>query len=217
MRRIRRIIAMMSLAPLTLGLACGSGAGSSTVDYNPATNNDTTKPGVNLLVTRPGGPNLEVQAQTTPPSRKSTNFGNPVPPVRSDFSVLATATDSQSGIRHLKLNMTRTVCFTTSAGNVAQAYSGTVVRKEATYTDQAHAPVQASLGDTGVHDGTPEGTDSTHIGEPNLLVWRNANGVLKVGVGVSTKWGMEATNFAGQTTNSEVIFVLYGDVSCVSP
>lgn len=216
MRRIRRIIAAMSLAPLTLGLGCGSGAASNTVDYNPATNNDTTKPWVNLLVARPGEQNLEVQAQTIPSSRKSTNYGNPVPPVHSDFSVLATATDSQSGIRHVKLNMTRTVCYTSSAGNVAQAYFGTITRKEATYTDQAHAPVQASLGDTGVIDASAEGTDSTHITDPNLLVWRNANGVLSVGVGVSTKWGMEATNFAGQTTYSDVIFVLSGNVSCVT-
>jgi hypothetical protein len=217
MRRIRRIIAGMSLAPLIFG--CGTGNASATVD---ATNvNDASKPNVNVLVTRPGQPNLEVQAQTipAPATPKSTNYGKPVPPVSSDFSVLATATDAESGIKHLKLNMTRTVCFVTSNGSVSQAYSGTVTRKEATYTDRAHAPVQASLGETGIIDASVDSlvthVDSVKYTDTNLLAWRNANNALNIGVGVSTKWGMEATNFAGQTTNSDVIFVLSGDVSCV--
>src|SRR5258705_2634401 len=218
MRRIRRIVAGMSLAPLALG--CGTGNASATVD---ATNvNDASKPNVNVLVTRPGQPNLEVQALTTPapPTPKSTNYGNPVPPVSSDFSILATATDAESGIKNLKLSMTRTVCYVTSNGSVSPAYFGTVTRKEATYTDRAHAPVQASLGETGIINASVDSVtghnDPVKYSDKNLLAWRNANGVLAVGVGVSTKWGMEATNFAGKTTNSDVIFVLSGDVSCVT-
>ena len=214
MRRIHRIIARMTLAPLIFG--CGTGNASSTVD---ATNvNDLSKPAVNVLVTRPGEPNLEVQAQTipAPATPKSTNYGNPVPSVSSEFSILATATDPESGIKHLKLSVTRTVCYTNSNGSLSPAYYGTVTRKEATYTDRAHAPVQASLGETGIIDNSSINNNPVILTDKNLLAWRNANNNVNVGVGVSTKWGMEATNFAGQTTYSDVIFVLSGDVSCVT-
>jgi hypothetical protein len=38
-----------------------------------------------------------------------------------------------------------------------------------------------------------------------------------VGVGVWAKWSIEATNFAGQTTYSEVINVNSGDLGCNPP
>jgi hypothetical protein len=218
MRRIHRIVAGMSLAPMIFG--CGSGKASNTVDATNVT--DASGPGVNVLVTRPGQPNLEVQGQVIPAPavKKSTNYGNPVPPVSSDFSVLATATDAESGIKNLKLIVTRTVCYTNSNGTVSQAYFGSKTRKEATYTDRAHAPVQASLGETGIIDASVDSltghNDPVKYSDTNLLAWRNANNALNVGVGVSTKWGMEATNFANKTTYSDVIFVLSGDVSCVT-
>jgi hypothetical protein len=52
--------------------------------------------------------------------------------------------------------------------------------------------------------------------ETNLLVFKNASGNLMAGVGVATKWGTEATNFAGATTYSDVIYVLAGDISCAA-
>ena len=184
---------------------------NNTVNYDPATNSDTSPAGVNVLVRRAGQPDLEVQGQTPGATRPVGNYGNLTPVTRQEFSVLATGTDNQSGIRHIKLNLTRTVCYVSSSGAIAQAYSGTVMRKEATYTDRRNAPIQASLGETGVIDTTPNA-----LGPDNLLAWTNSNGLTRIGVGVSSRWNMEATNFAGQTTYSNSIVVVAGDTSCVT-
>ena len=72
------------------------------------------------------------------------------------------------------------------------------------------------MGETGIIDNSAFGTDPANLSDVNLLVWKNANQTRNVGVGVSTKWFMEATNFAGLNTYSEVIFVLAGDTSCVT-
>jgi hypothetical protein len=207
MHAIRGIVASMSVASLVIG--CGG-----EVNYNPANAPDGTAPTVNLLVTRPGAPDVEVQALSGPSAKKSTNFGNPAPNAKSDFSVLATAKDPESGIRDMKIVMTRTVCFTGSGGGNNSAAFGTITRKEAHWTDQQHAPTSPSLGETGIIDARPLMLSPDSINETNLLVFKNAEQHLLPGVGVATKWGMEATNFAGQTTNSDVIFVLAGDVTC---
>lgn len=189
---------------------CALLASCDTVNYDPATS-DTSPPGVNVLIKRAGLPDLEVQGQTGA-ARPVGNYGNlPPTPTRFEFSVLATGTDNESGIRHIKLSMTRTVCYLTSGGAIAQAYSGTVMRKEANYTDRRNAPTQTSLGDTGVIDTTPNA-----LGKENLLAWTNANGQTRIGIGVSSRWNMEATNFAGQTTFSNSILIAAGDTSCVT-
>jgi hypothetical protein len=207
MHAIRGIVASMSVASLVIG--CGG-----EVNYNPANAPDGAPPTVNLLVTRPGAPDVEVQALSGPSAKKSTNFGNPAPAAKSDFSVLATAKDPESGIRDLKIVMTRTVCFTGSGGANNSAPFPTVTRKERNWTDQQHAPTSPSLGETGIIDARPQALSQAGRDTSNLLVFRNAQGNLMAGLGVATKWGMEATNFAGQTTNSDVIFVLAGDVTC---
>lgn len=207
MRAIRGIVASMSVASLVAG--CGG-----TVNYNPATGVDPSPPTVNLLITRPGSPDVEVQGQNGPSAKKTLNIGNPVPNAVSDFSVLATAKDPESGIRDLKIVMTRTVCFTGSGGGNNSAPFGTVTRKEAHWTDQSQAPTSPSLGETGIIDGRDPATIPGGISATNLLVWRDSQGQSHTGRAVATKWGMEATNFAGQTTYSDVIYVLAGDVSC---
>jgi len=207
MHAIRGIIASMSVASLVMG--CGG-----EVNYNPANGPDGTPPTVNLLVTRPGAPDLEVQGQPGVTPKKSTNFGNPAPNAKSDFSVLATAKDPESGIRDMRIVMTRTVCFTASNGNIASAPFGTVTRKEAHWTDQQHAPTSPSLGETGIIDARPQALSQAGMDETNLLVFRNAQGNLVAGKGVATKWGMETKNFAGLTTYSDVIYVSAGDLTC---
>ncbi len=114
----------MSVASLVMG--CGG-----EVNYNPANAPDGTPPTVNLLVTRSGQPDLEVQGQPGVMPKKSTNFGNPAPNAESDFSVLATAKDPESGIRDMKIVMMRTVCFTASNGNIASAPFKTLCRVRA--------------------------------------------------------------------------------------
>jgi hypothetical protein len=209
MRTIRGIVASMSVASLVAG--CGG-----EVNYNPATGADATAPTVNLLVSRPGAPDVEVQGQSGPSAKKSTDFGNPAPNASSDFSVLATAKDPESGIRDLKIVMTRTVCFTGSGGGNNSAPFGTVTRKEAHWTDQQHAPTSPSLGETGIIDARPQALTQAGMDTTNLLVFKNAQGNLVAGKGVATKWGVEAKNFAGQTTYSDVIYVLAGDVTCAA-
>lgn len=209
MRRALQLVLSVFAAVTVTG--CPGGGGSGTVNFNPA-NGDATPAGVNLLIKIAGKPDLQVGAQSGPTAGVNSNYGNPVPNTRSTFSVLATATDAESGISHIKLLMTRTVCFRTSSGGLSQAYSGTVTRKEQTFTDPTRAPVQASLGDTGIFDpGTPASASID-----NLLVFTDANGTRRLGVGVSTRWNMEARNFNGTTTRSDGITVFAGDVTCVT-
>jgi hypothetical protein len=200
----------MSVASLALG--CGG-----TVNYKPANGVDGTPPTINLLITRAGQPDLEVQGQPGVTPKKIGNFGNPVPNAKSDFSILATAKDPESGIRNLKIVMMRTVCFATPNGPPpASAPFGTVTRKEASWTDQTHAPTSPSVGETGIIDGTPQALSTNGMNETNLLVFKTAQGSLRAGVGVATKWGAETTNFAGQTTYSDVIYVAAGDLTCAA-
>jgi hypothetical protein len=186
-------------------------AGCGTVDYKPGTA-DSTKPSINLLVRRAGSSDLEVQTQQTPASPLAANLGS-IPNDRVlDFSILATAKDPESGIKHIVLKLNRTVCYRTAAGDIAQAYFATKTRKEASYTDPHNAPTDASLGDTGLIDDVrpPNG----NLVDANLLMWKNANQTPALGVGVATKWFAEATNQAGQTIYSEAIYVSAGDLSC---
>ena len=207
MRTIRGIVASMSVA----GLAIGCGGGSDEVNFNPA-NGDATPPTINLLIKRAGAPDVEVQGQSGPSAKKSTSFGDPAPNAKSDFSVLATAKDPESGIRNLKIVMTRTVCTTPTTS----APFGTVTRKQASWTDPTHAPTSPSVGETGIIDARPQALSQAGMDLSNLLVFRNSQGTLSSGVGVATKWGAEATNFAGQTTFSDVIFVLAGPTTCAA-
>ena len=216
MQRVVLILAGVSIAVVATG--CGG-----TVNYNPATNSDTTPPAVNLLIKRAGQPDLEVQKQTIPapmpPARG--DFGNPIPKSRFDFSILATATDAESGIKSVSLKMTRTVCYMSSGGVIAQAYFGSVERKVATRADQTNAPIQLSVGDTGIIDNSENrlvnGTlVPANLFDENLLVRKDGNQMPHLGIGVSTKWFMEAKNFNGGTSFSDVIFIVAGDTSCVT-
>ncbi|HMG12621.1 MAG TPA: hypothetical protein VK571_05580 [Gemmatimonadaceae bacterium] len=212
MRAIRRIVASMSVASLVMG--CGEGDAGGTVNYNPANGVDATKPTINLLIRRASGSDVEVQGQNGPSANLSTNFGDPAPNAISDFSVLATAKDPESGIKNLRIVMTRTVCFTGSTGGNNGAPFATVTRKTASWTDQTKAPTAPSLGETGIIDNRPVAFTPDSISETNLIVFKNAQGNLRQGVGVATKWGAEATNFAGQTTYSDAIRVFAGSVTC---
>ena len=214
MRAVRGIVALMAVASLVT--ACGEGDAGGTVNYNPANGVDGTKPTVNLLVRRASSPDVEVQGQSGPSAKKSTNFGDPAPNAISDFSVLATAKDPESGIKDIKIVMTRTVCFTGTAGGNNSAPFATTIRKQAQWTDQTKAPTAPSLGETGIIDNRPVAFTTDSISETNLLVFKNSQGNLRQGVGVATKWGMEATNFAGQTTYSDIIYVLGGFVGCAA-
>ena len=178
---------------------------------NPSTP-DSTPPSTNLLIKRTGAPDLEVQTRSGAAAPVAANLGAFPGNGKFDFSVLATATDPESGIRELKLSMTKAVCYRTSAGNIAQAYSATVTRKQASYPDPKQVPSQASVGDTGLIDHS-----QFAIANPspdNLLVWVNANQVSSVGIGVLTRWTMEAKNAAGLTSYSNAITIGAGDTSC---
>ena len=205
------------LVSLLLLALLAAGCNTTTIN-NAGGTSDTTPATVDLLIARSGQPNLEVSALTipAPATPVGATYGDPMPRNKMEFSVLASAKDAESGIKSIKLFVTRTVCYRTSSGNIAQAYFGSVERKSATYPAN-QAPVQALLGDTGVFDNSPFGTDPANLQDTNLLLRRNSAGQLIFdAVGVSTKWSMETTNYASQTTYSDVIFIRAGDTSCVT-
>lgn len=201
----------MSLVLRAFAVVMGGLLAACQSTVNPSTP-DTTPPATNLLIKRAGAPDLEVQNRSGPSANKADNLGAFPASRKFDFSVLATATDQQSGIRDVKLSVTRMVCYRASSGAIAQAYFGTVTRKQANYPDPKQVPSQASLGDTGVIDNTPFAIANPSA--DNLLVWVNANQVSAVGVGVLTRWSMEAKNAAGLTSYSDAITIGAGDTSC---
>ena len=205
MKALQRAVGVVSI--LGFVSACGTTVNSTTAS-------DTSPPAVNLLIKRLPAADLEAKNRSTPIVNLTDNRGA-FRNSKWEFNILATATDPESGIKHIKLNMTRTVCYISSGGNMAKAYYGTVIRKEATYTDPRNAPTQASLGDTGRFDTSLYAID--HPVDDNLFVWVNSNQVRAVGVGVWTKWDMEATNFAGKVAYSDTITMMAGDLSCNPP
>lgn len=205
MKTIQRALWVTSVAWLLS--ACGATVNSTVAS-------DTSAPAVNLLVKRLPATDLQAGNRSTPAVNLTDNRGA-FRNSKWEFNVLATATDPESGIKRVKINMTRTVCYISSGGTIAKAYYGTVIRKEATYTDPRNAPTQASLGDTGRFDTSLYAID--HPVDDNLFVWINANQTRAVGVGVWTKWDMEATNFAGKVTYSDTITMMAGDLSCNPP
>jgi hypothetical protein len=200
-----RIIAIIIVAAFLTG--CGP-----TVNYDPYTQVDGTPPMVNLLIKRYGQPDLEVQALNGPSQNLKGEYGTSIANQKFEFSILATGKDAESGIKSIKLFVTRTVCYKTADGSIAAAYSGTKLAREVTYPDQHSAPTAPSLGFTGVIDST--GPARVNPTDENLLVWVNANSVRSVGVGVAMYWTVETENFAGAKTASDKIWITAGDLSC---
>lgn len=218
---VMRIVAALSFASLAAG--CGS-----TVEYDPRTSSDATAPSVNLLVRRAGQPDLEVQTQTLGPHTQvigdvgefntTSGFRWLKPDTIYDFSVLATATDPESGIESMRLLMNRTVCYMGSGGAVLQDYRPSETRRTVTYTDPANAPVQASLGYTGIVNTHDDSTGSRYdVSETNLIVHTDGSGARVHGVGVMTEWYMEAENFNGTIGRSNSIMLRSGNVNCYRP
>lgn len=200
-----RIPAVIALAAFLTG--CGT-----TVNYDPYTQLDGTPPTVNLLINRYGQPDLEVQALNGPSQNLKGDYGAAIANQKFEFSILATGKDAESGIKSIKLFVTRTVCYNTAAGTQSPAYFGTKLAKEVTYTDQHNAPTSPSLGFTGVIDNTASARANPT--DDNLLVWVNANGVRSVGAAVAMYWTVETVNFAGAKTISDRIWISAGDASC---
>jgi hypothetical protein len=200
------IAAALSFAFVT---ACGSGPANQTVNFDPANDTDLTGPAVNLLLKPVGGDSLEVQARTTPARNVNGALEEDTIPSRpQEFNVFATATDAESGIRDIKINLSRAVCYATSSGGVSEARMASVLREQASYTNASSAPVQATIANSGLFHNTRL--------NGNLMMWRNANGIVSNGVGVLTKWDMEATNQAGIKVFSNVIFLRAGNTSCIT-
>lgn len=203
--------------------ACGPTVDTSTTtgDNNPPQVNLLVKnvePGVQVDPTAPPPPvvkQAETGTSTGIATRTRLELDNPLQAKRLEFSVLATATDQANGIKSVVLKMTRDLCFTSSNGTMANAHFATVERKRADYTDRANAPTQASLGDTGVFNNAPLNNNPERWSDVNLLVRKGSgNNWVDNAVGVSTKWVVEATNFKGKTSFSNVILVTAGDLNC---
>lgn len=182
-------------------------AACETVDYKGGP--DPSPPTLSLLVRSPGKPDVEVGNRSQP---IRTEVASP----SSDFSVLATARDGESGIREITLKLTRTVCFVPSGGGIAKAPFATVTRKQAVRTDPHSAPISISVGDSGYFDRSSRAQAFPE--EANLAGFRNANQNWIVGVGFHGVYTLEAKNFAsGTPAFSDTIIVTWGDLSCNPP
>jgi len=148
------------------------------VPYNPNTNNDTTKPKVALRV-EGAGPNA-VEVTNFVPGQLQNKFATAHP--NATVNLLATATDNESGIMEIKLNVTRTVKFIASNGFLTEARMATKMVESKTYTlNNGQAPSFAAI--------------QVNVKPSDEFVFTNANGTTTTGVGVVLEYSVEGKNF----------------------
>lgn len=165
------------------------------VPFNPNTNNDTTKPAVALRV-EGAGPNAVEVTNFVPGQLQNKNATtNP----NATVKLLATATDNESGIMEIKLNVTRTVKYIASNGALAEARMATRIVDSKTYTlNNGQAP---SLGAIQVN-----------VTPSDEFVFTNANGNSITGVGVVLEYNVEGRNFNHLWDHTERLTVVSGQL-----
>ena len=163
------------------------------VPYNQNTNNDTTKPKVALRV-EGAGPNAVEVTNFIPGQLQNKNaVANP----NATVKLLATATDNESGIKEIKLNVTRTVKFIASNGSLTEARMATKLVDSKTYAlNNGQAPSMGAIQVT--------------VKPSDEFVFTNANGTTLTGVGVVLEYSVEGKNFAGLGDYTERLTVSSG-------
>lgn len=166
------IFLLSAVLLITSAIAC------TPVPFNPSTNNDITKPAVALRVEGAGPNAVEVTNFIPGQLQNKSAIANP----NATVKLLATATDNESGIMEITLNVTRTVKYITSNGALAEARMATKVVDSKTYTlNNGQAP---SLGAIQVN-----------VTPSDEFVFTNANGTTTMGVGVVLEYSVEGKNF----------------------
>jgi len=198
-------------------------AGCTGIPYNPATNTDSTPPTIGIRVegqspasvykpNPPQDPNLPQKSDFDPDIRLTpVEVGARVPgtPVVSvqihengDASVLATAQDSGSGIRLIKLSCQRQVYHNWDATNQTEA--NTVI-----------TPVDVSQQTNQISNGrVPEiGILQRNLNMHGQMIFRNAAGTITRGHRVAVTCSAEASNFNGFSIQSQGVVIWAQDHS----
>jgi hypothetical protein len=154
--------------------------------YNQYTNTDITKPIVALHVE--GADTIPVDVTNFVPGHLQNK--NAIANPNATLKLLATATDNESGIKEIKLYVTRTVKYIASNGSLAEALMATRLVDSKSYTlNNGKAP---SLGAIQI---TVKPSDE--------FVFTNASGTTTRGVGVMLVYSVEGTNFQGLSDYTE--------------
>lgn len=191
--------------------------GCTGIPYNPATNTDSTKPSIGLRVEGqspgsvylPNPPTTDAQCfpkktdfcpdiRVVPVDVGEQNF-SPVISVqiheKGEVSILATAQDSESGIRSIKLTCQRDVYYNWDSANQTEA--------------NAHLTPVVSEKTNQINSGrVPEtGVVQMILNMNGQMAFANAAGSTTRGHRVSIKCSAEASNFIGLGVKSSPIVV----------
>lgn len=167
-------------------------AACTPVPYNPATTTDTTAPRVALRIEGAGASAIEVKNwDPANPQNKNGNANQ-----NATLKLLATATDNESGVKEITLNVLRTVKYLGSNGDLLSNRMASAVVDSKTYTlNNGQAP---SLGVIQL-DVVPH----------EQFVFVN-NGQNVTGVGVVLEYNVEAKNQNGQWDHTEKLVITSG-------
>lgn len=166
--------------------------GCPQVPYNPATTTDTTKPSIALRI-EGAGPNA-IEATNWIPGQPQNRNGTAHPD--ATLKLLATATDNESGIKEIRLNVLRTVKYVSSSGSVVDNRMASAVVDSKSYTlNNGQAP---SIG-----------VIQLNVVPRDQFVFLN-NGQTVVGVGVVLEYNVEAKNQNGLWDHTERLVISSG-------
>lgn len=171
---------------LLLAVALG---GCTPVAYNPATSSDTTPPQVALRVEGAGPTAIEVT--NWDPAHPQNRNGSAHPD--ATLKLLATATDNESGIKEIRLNVLRTVKYVTSNGALADNRMASAVVDTRSYPlANGQAPSMGAI--------------QLNVVPRDQFAFVN-NGQTVVGVGVVLEYNVEAKNQNGQWIHTDRLVI----------
>lgn len=169
-------------------------AGCTSVPYNPSTSTDATPPQVALRIEGAGPNAIEVTNWYPGHPQNKNGTANPA----ATLKLLATATDNESGIKEIKLNVLRTVKYVASNGSLADNRMASVVVDSKSYTlDNGQAPTM--------------GVIQLNVVPRDQFVFVN-NGRSVTGVGVVLEYNVEAKNQNGQGAYTDRLVISSGQL-----
>lgn len=202
-RAATRLLSGALLLPLLL-------IGCQTIQYDRATNNDTTPPAVGLRLTGTAPGDLAqrpvpaaVANSLTPVETTALTLGTPPTAVRvhedGTADIVATAQDNESGIELLKLTCQRTVYSRWDAASRTESNALLLpetqeVRNQISYGQVPSSAILQRL-----------------LNMRQMMRFTNAAGTTTIGHAVSATCSAEAKNFNGQTVYAHAIVVFARD------
>ena len=187
---------MMNASSWIRGLiiVAASLAGCTQVPYNPSTSTDTTPPQVALHI-EGAGPNA-IEVTNWDPAHPQNKNGTAHP--AATLSLLATATDNESGIKEIRLNVLRTVKYIASNGSLVDNRMASAVVDAKSYAlNNGQAPSM--------------GVIQLNVVPRDQFVFVN-NGQTVTGVGVVLEYNVEAKSQNGQWSHTEKLVISSGQL-----